>query len=332
MDSWIALLWAAAYMAPELWKLAMLVASRWIEVRYAQARGTDREVRELRALIKAGAWGSTATCAGEPIGLCLGPGLAAHCDEKLSERGNTVTIWLCRRRRPAGAERAPLPAGAGGGAASTHAPAVWERSGPFYNIRWTRSVPAGCSAAVDPTPEQEAAAEAILEQARASERNGFGFTTAALLTGPPGAGKSKVAAILAARLRGSVCADHRPTETGDELAHLRTMANPSREAPLVVLMDEWDATVRRIYGPGGEPFRYRDMRPQVCDKASYSAYMDRLEGAANCIFVFTSNLDRAALEAIEPSCVRPGRINLQIAMRDIEGVAVRQRGRFAAPR
>lgn len=330
-DGSIALLWALGCLVPyagHLFELFALFVSALVEVRYVSARGSDREVRELRATMKRRAWAHSATCAGEPIGLSVGRWFAAHSREAMSDLGNVVTIWFCRF---GGAPSGPAPdetaAEPGIAPPADTLLSTWERSGPFYNISWKK---ASRSVRIEHTPEQKRIVESICSLAAASEQNGFGFNASVLLTGPPGSGKSTVAALVALRLRGALCADHRPTETGDELAHLRTQANPDRVAPLVVLMDEWDATIRRVYSPDGEPFRFRDMRPQICDKSSYSAYMDRLESATNCVFIFTANSSPRELQALDTSCVRPGRINLFHEMTDVDGVAFRQARRFAS--
>jgi hypothetical protein len=165
------------------------------------------------------------------------------------------------------------------------------------------------------TKEQAAATSQIVKMARLSASNGFGFNLVVYVHGPPGVGKSSLGGFVAAEVGGTLCTVHTPTEAGDDLETMLVYVRPRRDKPLVLVLNEWDRTVEMAYRAGAQVRQ----NAQVYDKRSYTAYMDMLSRSANVITILTANREASVVDP-DGTALRPGRVDLQVSMKDVDAV------------
>lgn len=317
MTPWLLMI---VYAVP--WQLVALfiaaLLSRALRTTFAQGSISNDSVRTCVTFLRLRYALASGVDSDNPEGWVFGRWFAAYVTR--DNRGNK-TIWLVMPKwceLTTVEESAPQPRG--------HAVILWGRSGGAkYGMYYTktRSVFSG-----EPTPEQADAVDRILGLAETSEQNGFSFNLVALLHGPPLSGKSRVAFFLARRTGGVVCAEHNPLDAGDDLQNLVQRANPTRDRPLIVVLNEWDVRCRSVFESPGK-FRTADVIPRVWDKGSLNDYMDSLSNYNNVIFILTSNVSPEAFAEIDPSVVREGRVDATISMCAVDATRKRAALRFA---
>ncbi len=306
---------------PMIFLLIALALSPWVRVVHANGGLADAGVRNTIAFTRRGCVLSSAIEDDTPCGFIIGRNFLAYQMRLVGQFRPNLDVWLMMPRWiPMSVETETK--------ARASAPAVktWNRSGPIFNILWSAAT---APVSIAPTPEQAGVIAQIIKHASASADNGYGFNASVLLTGPPGCGKSQIAFLLAKQLGAAVCTDHNPLDPGDTLMSMVLRAGATRDAPLVVLLDEWDSRVSIVFAKPGA-FRGKDSIPEIWDKTSYCIYMDKLCRFNNVIFIFTANSDPQTIAAVDPAVVRAGRIDLTIEMRDGATIAPLRAARFAA--
>lgn len=158
--------------------------------------------------------------------------------------------------------------------------------------------------------------EHICESLDTAVENGFNNSITVLITGKSGIGKSKIAFVLASKLNASVCNDFELTSPGYCLNALLKVCNPSKNNPLVLLIDEYDIPIMKVIN--NTVIHHKMYRSPICDKNSNNKFMDNLCLNDNLITILTSNKDYQWFKDRDASIVRPGRINIHINLDDKE--------------
>jgi len=131
-----------------------------------------------------------------------------------------------------------------------------------------------------------------------------------LLTGVPGAGKSQLAAYLAKELRGAVLRGFNPTIKGLGIVRLINQMSPSKESPLVVLMNEFDTAI-------SQATKNEDSKTDtIClaqSKTTLLDMLDYLNQVEGLILVATTNVK---ISQLPYAYVRPGRFNQHFEFND----------------
>ena len=147
-------------------------------------------------------------------------------------------------------------------------------------------------------------------------KNGFNNSITVLITGKSGIGKSKIAYVLASKLNASLCSDFELTSPGYCLNSLLKVCNPSKNNPLVLLIDEYDIPIMKIFS--NTVTNHKMYRAPISDKNSNNKFMDNLCVNDNLITILTSNKGYQWFKDKDTSIVRPGRINIHIDLNDKE--------------
>lgn len=130
--------------------------------------------------------------------------------------------------------------------------------------------------------------------------------------GGPGIGKSTIGLLLAKELGGSLCKTFKPTDPGDNISLLINNANPKKDNPLIVLMDEIDIMINRIHT--GVVQTHKDIPVCILDKSSWNSFFDDMIFYENIIIVMTSNRPKEWIDALDSSYLRTGRIDANFVL------------------
>ncbi len=156
----------------------------------------------------------------------------------------------------------------------------------------------------------------ICESLCTAVENGFNNSITVLITGKSGIGKSKIGYVLASRLNASLCEDFELTSPGYCLNNLLKVCNPSKNNPLVLLINEYDIPIMKIID--NTVINHKVYRSPINDKNSNNKFMDNLCVNDNLITILTSNKNYQWFMDKDVSIVRPGRINIHIDLNNRE--------------
>lgn len=259
-------------------QLALLGLAAICRTYFAYGSITHPEMKPLLEYSRKNVWLSSAVDGDTPEGFMIGKWFVGLVNR--DGRGLRI-IWIITPRGVS------IPATANVEKAVGTKTKVWERwlcNGQCQYVQRTLTFPD------TPTGAQTAAIEMIISAAAFSERNGAGFNVTALLYGPVGCGKSQIAYFLAQRLKGAVCATYNPVDPADSLSYLHMKASPTRNKPLIVVIDEWDTIVTMAFKtPGKWRPKSGKFIPDIWNKQSHNSFTDSLNMYENTIFLLTMN-------------------------------------------
>lgn len=132
------------------------------------------------------------------------------------------------------------------------------------------------------------------------------------LDGLRGTGKTSMVKLVASMLNASYCKTHNPTDAGDTISTVLRDIEPTEEHPLVLLIDEVDAMIIRVHTNSVE--KHRNVPVPMHDKPSMNGYLDDFEDIDNVLLILVSNMSRAAIDVLDPSYIRPGRVHLYLTL------------------
>ena len=178
------------------------------------------------------------------------------------------------------------------------------RVGTYAEIEWAKTLK-DMDLARDNEKQAEYAHQILDKYLASPSRN-----LKVLLLGRPNCGKTFLGYLLASHLDGIHVDQHRPTEPGDLFQQLQDRAAPSKEAPLVVVYNEWDGVITDV--DAGRIPRHDEYITEVRNKSTLNDYLDRLQFVKGFLGVFTSNKTKEWLGTIDPAYLRPGRIDMTI--------------------
>ena len=139
--------------------------------------------------------------------------------------------------------------------------------------------------------------------------NEFGNRLIVMIAGPSGTGKSQIAKQFAKIMNATISDNFNPTCAGENFESLIKTINPTKKNPLVVLLDEGDKTIKQIHTGIKE---HEFFVTPTTDKTSYNRFMDRLGDYDNVFVIITMNSTFNAIDKLDPSYTRCGRIDLKV--------------------
>jgi hypothetical protein len=135
-------------------------------------------------------------------------------------------------------------------------------------------------------------------------------TSVCLICGESGTGKSTIGYLLSEKMNGSLCQTYSPTTPGDCLNSLYSTVEPTKENPLIILIDEVDIIFSKITQ---DSFVHHESIPtEVSDKITWNRLLDHIQVGIypNIILVLTSNLTHSELcSKYDDSFIRQGRVD-----------------------
>jgi hypothetical protein len=131
------------------------------------------------------------------------------------------------------------------------------------------------------------------------------------IEGVTNAGKSTIGYLLAKELRGSYCHTFNPTEPGDHISNV-TMDNLYDDGPMVIVLEEVDQLLRKVH-EGTVPLNPKTPT-SVYNKSTWCSFLDDMIFYKNIIVVLTSNTSVETIRTLDPSYLRPGRVDAFFTM------------------
>jgi hypothetical protein len=154
---------------------------------------------------------------------------------------------------------------------------------------------------------QKSIIDDIVEMVETSYANGFSYGGFFMISGGTGSGKSALGRFLAEKIGANFCDDFRLSEPGYNLYQLLHIAEPSREEPLVLVLEEFDRDLEIAHQGTAEQHKW--LTSTIYDKASWNTFADRLMDYQNLIVIATTNRTRKWFDDLDTSYLRTGRLN-----------------------
>lgn len=141
----------------------------------------------------------------------------------------------------------------------------------------------------------------------------------ALLHGEPGTGKSMVPYFLAKQIlktskdmnKVSLVDSFNPFQPGDYLSSLYNKVVPSKDSPLIVVLEEIDMMISKMHND--TLTLHRDISTQISYKTEWNKLFDRIDRLhyPHIYFIMTTNKSAGYFDELDPSYMRPGRVNIK---------------------
>ena len=140
------------------------------------------------------------------------------------------------------------------------------------------------------------------------------YHVVAYVYGAPGSGKSLLAMLVAAELNGTFCQTFNMTHPGDNFSELYYCVEPSKNKPLIILLDEVDMILDSIINKRVPHHKYIPI--SVIDKNGWNMFFDNIDRGyfPNVVFIMTSNQTPETYRE-DSSLLRAGRVNIMVELK-----------------
>ena len=131
------------------------------------------------------------------------------------------------------------------------------------------------------------------------------------ISGEPGSGKSMISILMTKIFNGSLVKTFNPTEPGDNFATLYAGISPTKENPLIVVLDEVDIHLDRIHLQRIPAHKHIPI--QIIDKRTWNDFLDDINIGFYpfLILIMTSNISKEEIGSkYDISYLRENRVHL----------------------
>lgn len=186
---------------------------------------------------------------------------------------------------------------------------MYDRTGNYYGLEYTKRMN---TIEYIPTKVQAKVMKTIMHYY--NDPLNKSRSVVCLLSGESGVGKSTVPFILANEMKGSICKSFNPIDPGDEFAVLYNTVTPSKQEPLIILIDEIDIIIDKVHNNIIVP--HKTIPIKIKDKTSWNGFWDDINRGdyKYTIWILTTNKSPAFFDAIDPTYTRNGRVNIKYTM------------------
>jgi SpoVK/Ycf46/Vps4 family AAA+-type ATPase len=133
----------------------------------------------------------------------------------------------------------------------------------------------------------------------------------AMITGPPGTGKTFFSYLFAHKLSCNLCDTYNPTEPGTSFGILyNNIHNIGPTNPLIIVFDEIDIMIENIHNRNIQ--KHKQYRTEVYDKTSWSIFIDKFSFGLYpyVILIMISNKEKSELDKLDNAYLRKGRVDV----------------------
>lgn len=133
--------------------------------------------------------------------------------------------------------------------------------------------------------------------------------------GEPGSGKSMISILMTKMMKGSLVKTFNPTEPGDSFATLYASISPTKENPLIVVLDEVDIHLAKIHLQLIPPHKHIPI--QMYDKRTWNDFLDDINIGFYpfLILIMTSNVSKEQIGSkYDISYLRENRVHLSFEL------------------
>jgi Cdc6-like AAA superfamily ATPase len=184
----------------------------------------------------------------------------------------------------------------------------YDREGSFFNLKWE------ARPYIPPTwTPYISQAEAIDKLITEFDKKG---NTSGLFYGPAGIGKSNIPLLLARKLmetckKVSYVDTFNPTDPNDSFSTLYTRVNPSKDKPMIVVLEEVDIIIMELHQK--EIKRHDNLNIQIKNKIDWNKWFDRFDRNMyqGVFLIMTSNKSIEWFNDMDMSYFRDGRVNIK---------------------
>lgn len=131
------------------------------------------------------------------------------------------------------------------------------------------------------------------------------------ISGVSCAGKSSIGYMVAKQLGGKYCHSFNPSDPGDQLSTIIVDAS-IEEAPLIIVLEEVDILITSIHTLSIR--QNKEIPTSVHDKITWSSFLDDMIFYKRLIVIMTSNTSKDAIDSLDTSYLRQGRIHAAYSM------------------
>jgi len=172
---------------------------------------------------------------------------------------------------------------------------------------------------LQPKASQKHIIEQICSNYKQTEDSHRVGCSVSFIHGEPGTGKSMIGEFLVQELLKVHKEVHfvdcfNPTDAGDPFAKMYTGIGPTKDSPLVVLLDEVDIIIENIHYQRILP--HKNYVKEVYDKVTWNKFFDNLDRLRYpfVYLVMTSNRTERFINELDASYIRNGRVGLKISL------------------
>jgi len=130
------------------------------------------------------------------------------------------------------------------------------------------------------------------------------------LHGKIGVGKTFLTYLISKEVSGSFCDTFQPTDPGDYFQDLYSIVKPTKDKPLVLLLDEVDILLKIIHEE--KVTRHKNVPIQIYNKITWNRFLDKIGMGIypNLILILCSNKSIQDIHQMDASYLRDGRVHL----------------------
>lgn len=281
----MAILWSVVFIPLNMFKISVYCVINSTKINLIQNRTSCSSIRD---------------CDGLPFGILLGKWYCGYMTYSAStyDRNNKKLYIITQRstfdRISVTESEKNIP--------KSESTTIWYRIGNYAWLDYTkRSIR---SITFQPKQAQKICVDGIVDFYHENDR------CVAFINGPPGSGKTTISLLLAKEMSGKLCTTFNPTDPGDSMEKIYGKIEPTKDDPLIILLDEFDIILKKICN--GTTKMHKKSPICVHDKISWNKFLDDVDIGMYpfIILLLTSNMCRNNIEDVyDPSFIREGRIN-----------------------